>query len=117
MFRAIRHFSRWRTWSGILQRARRRMTCAAMSGSMVVVSSQEVGRNNCQSIAAEAQSVTACTLTPIWQFPTLPSVPEYMRATPGESDPSFGKPLSSMTYASGWMNSSAHLARRFRTWT
>jgi hypothetical protein len=34
---------------------------------------------------------------PIWQFPTLPNVPEYMRATPGESDPSLGKPLSSMT--------------------
>jgi hypothetical protein len=62
------------------------------------------GRNNCQSIAAEAQSVTACTLTPIWQFPTLPSVPEYMRATPGESTPSLAKPLSSITYASGSMN-------------
>ena len=53
--------------------------------------------NNAQLIAAEAQSVTACTLTPTWQFPTLPSAPEYMRATPGESDPFLGKPLSSMT--------------------
>jgi len=26
--------------------------------------------------------VTAQMLTPIWQLPTLPSVPEYCRATP-----------------------------------
>ena len=40
--------------------------------------------------------MTACTLTPIWQFPTLPSDPEYIRATPGESVPSFGNPVSSI---------------------
>jgi len=62
-----------------------------------MVSSQDSGRNSRQSIAADAQSVTACTLTPTWQFPTLPSVPEYIRATPGESDPSLGKPVSSIT--------------------
>jgi hypothetical protein len=74
------------------------MICATASGSVVVVvSSQEAGRNNCQSIAAEAQSATACTLTPIWQFPTFPSIPEYIRATPDESAPSLAKPLSSMT--------------------
>ena len=52
----------------------------------VVVSSQDSGRTAASSIATDAASVTACTLTPIWQFPTLPSVPEYIRATPGESD-------------------------------
>jgi hypothetical protein len=40
--------------------------------------------NSHQSIA---QSVIACMLTP-----TLPSNPEYMRATPGEPTPSLGKP-------------------------
>ena len=43
--------------------------------------------------AAEAQSVTACTLTPIWQFLRLPSAPQYIRATPGEVVPSLGKPV------------------------
>ena len=64
---------------------------------MIVVSSQDFGRNSAQLIAADAVSVTACTLTPIWQFPTFPNVPEYILATPGESEPSLGKPLSSMT--------------------
>ena len=31
--------------------------------------------NSAQLIATDAASVTACTLTPIWQFPTFPSVP------------------------------------------
>jgi hypothetical protein len=38
--------------------------------------------------------------TPIWQLPTLPSVPEYWRLTPGERLPSFGNPVSSSTHAS-----------------
>jgi hypothetical protein len=67
------------------------------AASVVVVSSHDFGRNSRQSIAADAQSVTACTLTPIWQLPTFPKVPEYIRATPGESAPSLGNPLSSMT--------------------
>jgi hypothetical protein len=60
-------------------------------------SSQEAGKNSRQSTAADAQSLTACTLTPIWQLPVLPSVPEYCRATPGESKPSLGNPVSSTT--------------------
>jgi len=44
---------------------------------LIAVSSQDFGMNRRQSIAADAQSVTACTLTPIWQFPTFPSDPEY----------------------------------------
>ena len=32
-----------------------------------------------------------------WACPAHTNVPEYIRATPGESEPSFGKPLSSMT--------------------
>ena len=43
---------------------------------------------------------TACTDTPSWQLPILPSVPEYCRLTPGESLPSLGKPVSSSTHAS-----------------
>jgi hypothetical protein len=75
--------------------------------------------NNRQSIAAEAQSVTACTLTPIWQLPVLPNAPQYIRATPGESRPSLGKPVSSITYACGVTNSSAHRAilRQTSTWS
>jgi hypothetical protein len=30
-------------------------------------------------------SVTSCTLTPIWQLPVLPRVPEYCRATHGQA--------------------------------
>jgi hypothetical protein len=80
-----------------------------------VVSSQDPGKNSRQSIAADAQSVTACTLTPTWHLPVLPSAPQYCRATPGESAPSLGKPLSSTTYAAGAMNPSAHRATRPRT--
>ncbi len=97
MSSAKRHFSRCRTFSGILARSRRCAISAAVLVSEAVVSSQDCGMNNRQLIAAEAQSVTACTLTPIWQFPTFPNAPEYMRATPGESGPFLGKPLSSMT--------------------
>jgi hypothetical protein len=59
--------------------------------------------------------VTAQTLTPIWQLPTLPSVPEYCRATPGEAVPAFGKPVSSTTHASGSITSIALRASRSRT--
>ena len=95
MSSANRHFCRYRTSSAILHRARRRGVCAACSVSVVVVSSQDSGTKSRQSIAADAWSVTACTLTPIWQLPVLPSAPQYYRATPGESRPSLGKPLSS----------------------
>jgi hypothetical protein len=45
----------------------------------------------------------------------LPSDPEYIRATPGEATPSFGKPVSSTTNARGSMKVSAHLANLART--
>src|SRR5688500_19431426 len=77
--------------------------------------SQDSGRNNRQSSGQEAVSVTACTLTPIWQLATLPSVPEYCRATPGELLPSFGKPLSSTAQATGAIASTALRANRTRT--
>jgi hypothetical protein len=48
-----------------LHRARRRWICATTSASVIVVSSQDFGRNSAQLIAADAVSVTACTLTPI----------------------------------------------------
>jgi hypothetical protein len=53
--------------------------------------------------------------TPIWQLATLPSVPEYCRATPGEAAPSLGKPVSSTTQASGGTTSMARRASRART--
>lgn len=54
-------------------------------------------------------------LTPIWQLPTLPRVPEYCRATPGEKTPSFGKPVPSTTHACGRTAATARHARRVRT--
>jgi hypothetical protein len=64
-------------------RARRARITAAASSSAASVSSQPGGRNNRQDSGQDAVSVTAQTLTPTWQLPTLPSVPEYCRATPG----------------------------------
>ena len=112
MSNARRHFSRWRTCSGTPARARRARTCSTLSAS-TVLSSQEAGQNSSRQFAAiDAVSVTICTLTPIWQFAVLPNVPEYIRATSGEALPSFGKPVSSMTYASGPIISAPHpLAR------
>src|SRR4029453_13324974 len=110
-----RHCSRCRTCSPSLQRARRRRTTAACAGSSSSVSSQLSGMNSRQSTAADARSVTRCTLTPIWQFPVLPNAPLYIRATPGESTPSLGNPTSSMTNASGPMVTCAHSASRRRT--
>ena len=84
--------------------ARRRRARAAATGSASAVSSQLSGQNSRQSAAHEACSFTRCTLTAIWQLATLPSVPEYCRATHGEAVPSLGKPVSSITSAStGWL--------------
>ncbi|CAM5656611.1 hypothetical protein GCM10010343_34250 [Streptomyces avidinii] len=60
-------------------------------------------------------SEAAWTLTPIWQLPTLPNVPEYWRATPGEAVPSLGKPVSSTTHTSGRTTATARQASRART--
>jgi hypothetical protein len=78
-------------------------------------SSQAAGGNSRQESGQEAASVTAQTLTPIWQLPTLPSVPEYCRATPGEAVPSLTNPVSSTTHASGAITSTARRASRSRT--
>ena len=103
-------------------RARRaRISAAACAPSAVpvstVASSQDSGRKSRQLTAAEAQSVAACTLTPIWQFPVLPSAPQYIRATPGELAPSLGNPVSSTINACGSTNSAAQPANRRRTST
>src|SRR3954452_16360136 len=82
-------------------RARRAAIAAAASGVAAAASSQLAGRNNRQFSGQDAASVTAQIETPIWQLPTLPSVPEYCRATPGEALPSLGNPVSSTTQASG----------------
>lgn len=47
--------------------------------------SQRSGRNSRQESGQDAASVTVEIDTPIWQLATLPSVPEYCRATPGEA--------------------------------
>src|SRR5262245_35316340 len=57
---------------------------AATAADAALCSSHDSGRNNRQSSGHDAVSVTAWTLTPIWQFATRPRVPEYWRATPGE---------------------------------
>ena len=56
-----------------------------------------------------------CTLTPIWQLPVLPSVPEYCRATHGDALPSLGKPVSSITSASTGQLAANHRATFART--
>jgi hypothetical protein len=81
----------------------------------MVVSSHEAGQNSRQFAASDAVSVTAWTLTPIWQFPVLPRVPEYCRATHGDATPSFGNPVSSTTYALGSIAPTAHRATLPRT--
>ena len=96
-------------------RARRARITAAASSSAASVSSQPGGRNNRQDSGQEAVSVTAQTLTATWLLPTLPSVPEYCRATPGEAVPSLGKPVSSRTHASGSITVTARRASRWRT--
>ena len=85
-------------------RSRRRLARAAATGSPSSASSQDSGQNSRQSAAHEACSFTRCTLTPIWQLPTLPKVPEYCRATHGDAVPSLANPVSSTTSAStGWL--------------
>ena len=76
MSSASRHFSRWRTSSGIPARARRRRARAAATGSSSARSSQLSGQNSRQSAAHDAASFTRCTLTATWQFAVLPSVPD-----------------------------------------
>src|SRR5579859_609471 len=95
--------------------ARRARTAAALAASVIVVSSQDAGQNSRQFAASDAVSVASWTLTPIWQLPVLPRVPEYCRATHGDATPSFGNPESSITYAAGSMTSTAHRATFART--
>src|SRR5579859_2324555 len=95
--------------------ARRAWTAAALAVSVIVDSSQDAGQNRRQFAASDAVSVTICTLTPIWQLPVLPRVPEYWRATHGEAVPSFGNPVSSTTYAAGSTTCTAHRATLRRT--
>jgi hypothetical protein len=53
--------------------------------------------------------------TPSWQFETLPSAPQYWRATPTEWRPNFGKPVSSTIQAAGSSSSDILRARRSLT--
>ncbi len=81
------------------------------------MSSQDSGQNSRQSAAHEARSFTRCALTPIWQLPTFPKVPEHCRATHGDAGPSSANPVSSTTSAStGWREAN-HRATFRRTAT
>ena len=112
---ASRHFSRCRMSPGMRACSRRRRTRAAATGSSSALSSQLCGQNSRQSAAHEARSFTRCTLTPTWQLPVLPSVPEYCRATHGDASPSFGKPVSSTTSAPAGCAAANHRATFRRT--
>ena len=96
-------------------RSRRRRAPAAATGSASAWSSQDCGQNSRQSAAHEACSPARCTLTPIWQFAVLPSVPEYCRATHGDAVPSLGNPVSSTTSASTGQLAANHRATFRRT--
>jgi hypothetical protein len=85
------------------------------SGSGRQVSSQDCGTNNRAPSIADAAVVAACTLTAIWQFATLPSVPEYYRDTHADALLSLGKPVSSTTHTRGASSSTATPASRRRT--
>lgn len=119
MSRAGRHFGRCRSSAGIP--ARRRAATASRSSvcssgpSGPHVSSQLSGQTSRQSSGQDAASVTACTVTPIWQLATLPRLPDYCRATPGQARPSLGKPVSSTTHTRGPMAATAQAASRSRT--
>ena len=98
-------------------RWRRRRIATAATSSGAASSSQLAGQNSRQSAAHEACSFTRCTLTPIWQFAVLPSVPEYCRAAHGDALPSLGKPVSSITSASTGKLAANHRATFRRTAT
>src|SRR4051812_4727024 len=115
MSSASRHFSRCRASAGRPARARRTRITAASCGVEASVSSQPAGRNSRQFSGQDAPSMTAQIETATWQLPTLPSVPEYCRATPGEAVPSLTKPVSSTTQASGAITATARRASRSRT--
>ena len=114
---ASRHFGRWCSVSGIRHLRRRRRTAAASLSVVAASSSQLSGMYSRQSNGADAASVTACTLTATWQFPILPKVPEYCRATHADAVPSLACPVSSMTHACGSITPIANRANVFRTGT
>jgi hypothetical protein len=71
--------------------------------------------NSRQSIGQEACGLAAEIETPTWQLPTLPSAPQYWRATPTDLFPNLGKPVSSITHASGQISASMRNASARRT--
>src|SRR3954471_21656109 len=103
MSNASCHFGAWYTSSGTRHGARR--------GS----SSHSAGKNNRQSIGHDACAVTALMETPTWQLATLPNAPQYWRATPTDIRPNFGKPVSSITHASGAISALILTAKHSRT--
>jgi len=66
-------------------------SCRPMTSAFVALRAHP-RRNSRQEGGQETVSVAAQKLTPVWQLPTLPSVTEYCRATPGEAVPSFESP-------------------------
>ena len=61
--------------------------------------------------------MTAWTLTATWQFPILPIVPQYCRATHADAVPSLACPVSSITHACGPITPIASRTNTFRTGT
>jgi hypothetical protein len=59
--------------------------------------------------------VAAWMDTPTWQLATLPSVPQYCRATPTEWRPYLGNAVSSITHAAGRRAAVMRWVRRRRT--
>lgn len=109
-----RHFSRCPTSSGTCARARRKPTSTAASAE---AGSHEAGINNRQPTGHDATSPTRFTLTPIWQFVTLPAVPVHYRATPGDAVPHLSQPVSSTAHTAGVIASSIRDASRRHTGT
>jgi hypothetical protein len=61
--------------------------------------------------------VTRWVVTATWQFAVLPREPVYWRATPADSLPHLGKPVSSNTTASGRIRPAIRRAIAARTGT
>jgi hypothetical protein len=81
---ARRHFS----WNRIVDGIR---AAAQRAGSLVHAS----GRYNAAPMGHARWPVHSAAVTATWQLATLPSAPQYCRATPTDCDPDFGKLVSS----------------------
>src|SRR3954465_14727395 len=84
--------------------ARRGLLCAVRAASGTPAASQRSassvqadGRNSRNPTGSGTSPHAKVSETSTWQFATLPSSPQYCRATPTESSPFLGTPTSSTT--------------------